>query len=56
MGSYYNFETKDYLKVGGNALWNLGKVLEKFNLNSKIYIEFSFDPTKTVKVTSISKH
>jgi len=50
------FETKDYLKVGGNALWNLGKVLEKFNLNSKIYIEFSFDPTKTVKVTSISKH
>jgi hypothetical protein len=56
LGSYYNFETKDYLKVGGNALWNLGKVLEKFNLNSKIYIEFSFDPTKTVKVTSISKH
>jgi hypothetical protein len=53
LGSYYNFETKDYLNIGGNALWNLGKVLEKFKLGSKINIEFSFDPIKTVKVISI---
>ena len=52
MGSYYNYEIKDYLKVGGNSVWGLGKFLEKYKLDSKINIEFSFDPTKTVKVYS----
>ena len=50
LGSYYNFETKDYIKVGGNSVWNLNKLLNKFNINSKINIEFSFDPTRTVKI------
>ena len=53
LGNYYNFETKDYIKVGGNSVWNLNKILNKFNVNSKINIEFSFNPTKTVKIFEI---
>ena len=52
VGNYYNFETKEYIKVGGNSVWNLNKVLEKFKINTKINIEFSFNPTHTAKVYS----
>jgi len=48
-GSYYNYEIKEDVKVN-HAVWNLKEILKKFKLGSKVNLEFSFGPTKTVKV------
>lgn len=48
-GSYYNYQIKEDIRVG-HAVWNLKEILKKFKLGSQVNLEFSFDPTKTVRV------
>ena len=51
-GTYYNYETKNDIKIHANSIWNLNIILDKYKIGEKINMEFSFDPTKTVKIFS----
>ena len=48
-GSFYNYELKDDIKVG-HAIWNLKELLSSYKINEKIVLEFTFNPSRIMKL------
>ena len=48
-GSFYSYELKDDIKVG-HAIWNIKELISSYKANEKATLEFSFKPSRIVKL------